>query len=334
MYLRLMESLPLLTLLTASCMAAQAPASTRIPLRSASAEDQFAAQERVEPYVPWVTRRHRPTRIDVRQVFRGGVVATMDPPAGAALVSYESEGRTLRGWFAEPSATSGKRPAVVYLHNDFALDAGSWDNALPFVHAGFSVFVPALRGENGNPGERELLFGEVDDARAAVRWLAAAPGVDPSRIYVIGHSVGGGIASLLALLPDSGVRATASVGGVYRAQTLHHWAQVEPGLVRFDVANDYEVSVRLFMTHIRDVRTPHYAFAGRSDNFDPRYAEQAAQAARKFGVPVTHVPVEGDHMGSISEATARFVDIIRADLEANQTQSRDLVRPGPEERRR
>ena len=57
---------------------------------------------------------------------------------------------------------------------------------------------PSLRGGNNNPGYRERFFGEVDDVIAAAQFLAGLDYVDPSRIYLGGHSTGGTLALLVA----------------------------------------------------------------------------------------------------------------------------------------
>jgi dipeptidyl aminopeptidase/acylaminoacyl peptidase len=71
-----------------------------------------------------------------------------------------------------------------------------------------------LRGEDGNPGYHEMFFGEVDDGRAAISWLARQPGIDKSRIYAFGHSAGGVVAALFSLYDDLPLRATGSAGGL------------------------------------------------------------------------------------------------------------------------
>lgn len=59
-----------------------------------------------------------------------------------------------------------------------------------------------VRGENGNPGHFEFFYGEAEDAVAAGRYLATLPRVDPKRIYITGHSAGGTLALLAAMLPS------------------------------------------------------------------------------------------------------------------------------------
>jgi pimeloyl-ACP methyl ester carboxylesterase len=285
-----------------------------LPPGTSTNEESFARQEQVEPYVPWKVRRER-HRTQLAPARRPATpTVPLSPPVGAQLVRYTSGSLELGAWYAGVEA-SQRAPGVVYLHNDFDLREEAWRNARAFVDAGFAVLLPALRGENGNPGERELLYGEVDDARAAVAWLATQPGVDPDRIYVIGHSIGGGVASLLALDPPTQVRATADIGGIYRAHTFHRWAVSRGGeqLVRFDLQDDEEVSLRVFIAHLRDLSRPHYTFAGRGDPFDTRYAQLAARRAEGLEVPFHFVAVDGDHTRSARYAVEAFIAIIRAD---------------------
>jgi dienelactone hydrolase len=57
----------------------------------------------------------------------------------------------------------------------------------------------------------------VHDVRVAVTVLAAAPGVDPDRIGVIGHSLGGEVAAIAAAL-DSRIKAGVSSCGIVAYQ--------------------------------------------------------------------------------------------------------------------
>ena len=137
-------------------------------------------------------------------------------PTGVTEVSYRSGELTLKAWLVMPQhATAEKLPAVVYFHGGFAFGFSELNDCLPFLDSGFAVMTPTLRGENGNPGSFELFYGEVDDAEAAVRFLAAKPRIDSKRIYTFGHSVGGGISALLSLRPEIPVRKGGSSGGLY-----------------------------------------------------------------------------------------------------------------------
>jgi dipeptidyl aminopeptidase/acylaminoacyl peptidase len=139
-----------------------------------------------------------------------------EPPEGVQVVHYLSGDMSLKAWLALPEDVSDKkRPGVVYIHGGFAFGTGDFIDAQPFRDAGFVVMTPMLRGENGNPGNFELFLGEVDDAASAVKWLASQPFIDPKRLYVFGHSTGGGISALLTLRTNVPVVHTGSAGGLY-----------------------------------------------------------------------------------------------------------------------
>ncbi|MGZ3450639.1 MAG: alpha/beta hydrolase family protein [Polyangiales bacterium] len=103
----------------------------------------------------------------------------------------------------------------MYLHGGFALGRGDLDDCDGARKAGFAVFLPSLRGENGNPGDFEYGFGELDDALAAIRFAAALPGIDPKRVVVFGHSMGGMLSALTSLFQDLPAVATGSAGGLF-----------------------------------------------------------------------------------------------------------------------
>lgn len=86
---------------------------------------------------------------------------------------------------------------------------------LELVRAGFQVLTFDWRGEA--PGEnRQLLHVRTQqalraDVAAGVAYLRAQPGVDPKRVMVAGHSVGGSLA-IEAGLADPTLKAVAAIG--------------------------------------------------------------------------------------------------------------------------
>ena len=125
-----------------------------------------------------------------------------EPPVGVKRVEFTSGDLRLKGWLSADAHDGKKRPAVVFLHGGWAFGDGDWEDAEPFAKAGFTLFMPTLRGENGNPGTYESFLGEVDDAIAAGRFVAALPAVDGSNVFVAGHSVGGVLTCLVSMLPS------------------------------------------------------------------------------------------------------------------------------------
>jgi dienelactone hydrolase len=289
--------------------------------RPATATGDAAEAQAEAAYVPYLERRAAHAtelRIDGPSTgrFEAGLV-----PDGVTEVRYASGELELLAWLARPSrgttdAATGPAPGVVYFHGAFALAPKDLEAVQPLLDAGFVVLMPALRGENGNPGRLELLYGEVDDAVAAVRWLAARPEVDGEHVYAVGHSIGGGIAALVALRPDAPVRLTGSVGGLYVPETFQRWSRSEgnAGLVRFDAARPDEGSLRTLAGNVRDVVHPHLAYVGEDDTWFHPNAERVRAEAARWGAPVTVTIVPGDHMTCLSPGLDRFVAAMQADL--------------------
>lgn len=132
-------------------------------------------------------------------------------PEGVKVIEYESGDRKLTGWLVLPDREP-PFPAIVYAHDGFALNRGDYDNVKPFVDRGFAVLLPSFRGENGNPGDFEMCYGEVDDLVNAIEYMASRKKVDPKSIFGVGFGVGATNVMLAAEL-SSNLRKVAVCGG-------------------------------------------------------------------------------------------------------------------------
>lgn len=271
-----------------------------------------------QPYRPYLERLAAHTTVLRADEPSAGRFEPGFVPDGAAEIHYRSGPHDLRAWWAAPPEADAPAPALLYLHGAFALGPKDWRAVQPFREAGFAVLLPALRGENGNPGRQELLYGEVDDAVAAARWLAARPEVDPRHVYAAGHSIGGGVVALLALRPEAPVRLTASVGGIYVTETFLRWSRskANAALVRFDPLDPAEGTLRTLVPNVRDLVHPHRAYIGQGDTWFHPNAEALAAEAARVDAPVVVERVPGDHMGSLEPALARYLEHVRAELAA------------------
>jgi alpha/beta superfamily hydrolase len=66
---------------------------------------------------------------------------------------------------------------------------------------GFAVLRFNFRGVGGSGGTYDAGTGETEDVRAALRFLAAVPGVDRTRLCLAGYSFGAGVALRAASVP-------------------------------------------------------------------------------------------------------------------------------------
>jgi acetyl esterase/lipase len=229
---------------------------------------------------------------------------------GVERLEYVSAGRALAGLFvpagfghspplAVPPRGPTPAPALLYLHGGWALDDEHVRDCQPFVEAGFAVFAPSYRGENGNPGEHEMLWGELDDALAALAHVRARPDVDPERVFVLGHSAGGMLAALMAFEPELDARLTGSIDGIYGPEIFDYQR-----LPFVDTPREREL--RLALPHIESLEQPHVALVGR-DDLALASTQTAAQRAAGAGVPFAAVVVPGDHHGSVGPGITAFL---------------------------
>jgi dipeptidyl aminopeptidase/acylaminoacyl peptidase len=230
-------------------------------------------------------------------------------PDDVAVIRYRSGDLELAAWYGHPPGDA-LAPALVYFHGGFAMDASDFDVVRPFLEAGFAVLVPAFRGENGNPGEFEMYYGEVDDARAAVAWLRSHAGVDADHVFAFGHSAGGVIAALISFYPDTGLLLTGSAGGLYDVDVLRD------AKAPFDTSDSEETTLRVPAPNADQFRVPHLAYVGKEDRWATRGAAKARKLAERAGAPLTIEALPGDHFTSLPEAVSRFLAAARARVHA------------------
>jgi hypothetical protein len=266
---------------------------------------------------PFLARRSAHETVLIEHGPSPGKYVEYTPPPGVVRTIYMSGELSLAAWYAVPLGAGARTvPALVYFHGDFAFGPDDFEVVRPFIDAGYLVMTPMLRGENGNPGDFELLWGEVDDARAAVEHVAALSSVDRSRIYAFGHSIGGGIVAMLSLYPELPLRATGSSGGIYMPETFARWAKSDDNreLVRFDPTDENETELRVLGPNLPWMVHRHIAYVGEDDPWFVRNAGELEARAWELGKPFERVVVAGDHMTSLPNALAAFLEVTRVDL--------------------
>ena len=133
-------------------------------------------------------------------------------PAGMEELKIPSHGSRMNG-FIYLAQGAGPHPVAVFLHG-YPGNERNLDLAQAVRRAGWHALYFDYRGSWGSGGT----FGfanSLDDVAAAVAWLRSAEvrakfGIDPARIALVGHSMGGWLA-LQAPAADAGITCTAAL---------------------------------------------------------------------------------------------------------------------------
>lgn len=226
-----------------------------------------------------------------------------NPPSGVDVIQYDSNGIKLQAWFAKPDKKMSQAiPAVVYLHGGFSFGKQDFFDTKAFIDNGFAVMTPTFRGENGNRGNFELFYGEVDDALAAVDWLQKQDGIDKNRIFIFGHSTGGAISELTSLSDKEGVLLSGSSGSLYPPQVFSSWGDITP----FDLNNKKEIFLRTFILNTKYMERKHIAYLGK-DDVDSKLLTSYQKIIRKNSAPLEIKIIDGDHFSSLNDSINQFI---------------------------
>lgn len=223
-------------------------------------------------------------------------------------VSYEGPLGAMPGYLAMPATTP--RGAVLWLHGGFAVGeeiGPDWGPAA-LAASGIAVLVPALRGEPGSPGQRELFLGELDDARAALTYLSRRSMTAERDIVVMGHSTGGTLALLLA---ESGVVVRSVIAFGPMADAVHMLDLVDDP--PFPVRDVAEIWVRSPVHFIDGIVSPTFVIEGEDspNAFDTETLAELAEGSTLLRVDL----YEGDHFSVVMPVT--------------MTVAANIDRPGP-----
>jgi dienelactone hydrolase len=232
-------------------------------------------------------------------------------PPGVKEVTYQSGALQLKAWLSATPNDGQLHPAVVFCHGGFWFGNDDWDALKPFLDAGFIVMAPRVRAENGNPGEFEYYYGEVDDVIAAGQYVAQQSGVDKQRLFVSGHSAGGDLSTLAAMLPNpfamsAPIGASLDMRIMAKAKDERH-----KQLVVFDPTDQAEVESRCAMLFTNSLRCPIALFHGDQD-WAPEVQNQFITLAHRFNKDATLTVVPGDHGESLPNAIPGIIKLFQA----------------------
>ena len=140
-------------------------------------------------------------------------------------VNTKSGIERLHGWFVPSSSPNVK--ALLYLHGNGVNIGGNVAHANRFHRLGFSVLLPDYRGYGRSEGSFPTEATVYQDAAVAWDYLVKERKIQPSQIFIYGHSLGGAVAIDLAVKhPDAAglivensftsIRDIVDYQGVYR----------------------------------------------------------------------------------------------------------------------
>jgi len=143
------------------------------------------------------------------------------PDVPYETVRFASGGMPMVGWLMKPPAAGPEpQPAIVVAHGWGSNRSRVLRYARPLYDAGFAVFLYDARS-HGESGHMKAPSGFMfrDDVEAAVEALSRMPGIDASRLAVLGHSIGG-FGALLAYGRELPVRAVVTDATPLRWETM------------------------------------------------------------------------------------------------------------------
>ncbi len=137
-------------------------------------------------------------------------------------ITFESGRYTLHGELLLPQPADSI-PMLIFLvgsgenssHRTTYKDFVEQNLEALFLEEGFGILYFDKRGVGKSEGrwQRTNLYERADDAKAAIDYLKTIPGVDASRIGIIGHSQGAWVAQIVAARYPNDVKVMASIAG-------------------------------------------------------------------------------------------------------------------------
>lgn len=219
-------------------------------------------------------------------------------PDGVKEIKYKSGELELKAWISTPLEEGKKYPAVVFAHGGFAFGSEDWECAEEYARNGFIVMATTVRGENGNPGNFEYFYGEVDDIIAAGNYLKAQSYIDGDKIFLSGHSVGGTLSMLSSML-SSPYKAIASFGGSPEQKSYFFYREER---IPFNYKDKTEVKLRSPIENIESIQKPLFIYVGTTD-YEYRWnSRKFVRKAKKMRKMCELIEIAGDHFTSLDES--------------------------------
>jgi pimeloyl-ACP methyl ester carboxylesterase len=251
------------------------------------------------------------TQLSHPQKFPSAFAPPVPPTAVLERIQFPSKVGSLWAYIT-PTQTDGQRhPAVVWAHGG-AGGIDSWlfeppeerndQTGVAFRYRGLVVMYPSWRGENDNPGQYEMFYGEVDDLLSARDFLKQRSDVDPDQVYLVGHSTGATTVALAACM-DADFRA-AFAFGPWMMLDAESMQNIEIGGVTapFNIHHDNELKLRSAARWLYNLKRPLWYIEGHDGGV-------LSAEAPLPNFHVAEIP-GGNHFDILAPSTALIADLI------------------------
>jgi dipeptidyl aminopeptidase/acylaminoacyl peptidase len=245
--------------------------------------------------------------------------------AAHSVIRWTSfDGLSISGLKVQPPAKfSGKRPVLIDIHGGpEGQSRPGFMGRLNYLinELGVAVIQPNVRGSRGY-GKTFLTLDDgykredsVKDIGALLDWIKQQPGLDASRVMVMGGSYGGYMSLASAVYFSDRIVGAIDVVGISHFVTfLESTESYRRDLRRIEYGDERDPTMRAFQTAIspltnsRKIKTPLFVIQGRNDPRVPyTEAEQIVTEVRKNGVPVWYLRAENEGHGFARKENADF----------------------------
>jgi dipeptidyl aminopeptidase/acylaminoacyl peptidase len=275
-----------------------------------------------------------------------GTVAVLDPASGALkrwtapaapagvdpstfgrqeIVRWKSfDGREISGLLTRPPARfTGPRPVLVSIHGgpeEQARFGFLGRNQYVVEELGIAILQPNVRGSAGF-GKTFLSLDDgmkredsVKDIGALFDWIATQPGLDASRVMVIGGSYGGYMSLAVATRYSERIAGSIDIVGMSNLVSfLENTESYRRDLRRVEYGDERDPAMREFMLRTAPLNSaekiakPLFVVQGRNDPRVPyTKAEQIVARVRRSGTPVWYLRAENEGHGFARKENADF----------------------------
>ncbi|UFN47553.1 prolyl oligopeptidase family serine peptidase [Roseomonas sp. OT10] len=274
------------------------------------------------PIRPGTIWRHRPGAAAAEEIFAAS--AAPEAVRDWSTVEFPTfDGRRIPAFLALPEGDppEGGWPVLLWVHGGPAMQAlPNWRPDLQAALAlGLAVMVPNVRGSTGYGrayaalDDREKRMDSVRDLAAAHAWLGTQPGLDGSRIAIMGQSYGGWM--VLAAVTEYPELWACGIDyyGIARWKTFFErtgpWRVGHRAAEYGDPVADAALLESLSPLHKADrIRCPMFVAQGLTDpRVPPWESEQIVEALRRHGIPVEYVTIPDEGHGFLKRQNRRTV---------------------------